>query len=295
MAKSSLEKEIEKSRKDAQKRAREEEKRHQKTLQQAQQEAIRQQAYAIVMGQPLIAGMRIIDNAAEEIFKIILNNYDGNENRLIINNDEVFPEAYHNSLRLEFDKLKMYGLISNYQLLINGNWQVTLNPQGITYFEDKEQATALEKDRESRSTKIRKTYDVFISHASQDKSDYVDELYAKLRKLGINIFYDSESISWGDNWKQKILNGAESSEFAIIVISQNFFGREWTEKELKEFLQRQNESGQKIVLPLLHGITHDDLKTQYPELEPIQGIDTEKFSKEEITIYFAKELIERLR
>ena len=34
-----------------------------------------------------------------------------------------------------------------------------------------------------------KKYDVFISHANKDKSDYVDELYLTLRKLGINIFY----------------------------------------------------------------------------------------------------------
>ena len=116
-----------------------------------------------------------------------------------------------------------------------------------------------------------------------------------LRRLGINIFYDTESISWGDNWKQAILNGTSVSEFAIIVISENFFGREWTERELYEFLQRQNERGQKIVLPLLHNITRDQLKEHYPELYEIQVINTYGKSKEDITILFAKELIKRLR
>jgi hypothetical protein len=61
-----------------------------------------------------------------------------------------------------------------------------------------------------------------------------------------------------------------SGRFAVIVISKNYFGREWTEKELKEFLTRQNESGQKIVLPLLLGISLNELKEQYPDLGEIQ-------------------------
>lgn len=142
---------------------------------------------------------------------------------------------------------------------------------------------------------VSQKYDVFISHANKDKSDYVDELYLILRKLGINIFYDSDVLSWGDNWKQVILDGTEKSEFAIIVISENFFGREWTERELEEFLKRQNANGQKIVLPLLHNVTLDKLVEVYPYLGDIQMISTDKYSKEEITILFAKELIKRLK
>lgn len=78
-------------------------------------------------------------------------------------------------------------------------------------------------------------YDVFISHANKDKDSLVEELYQSLNKLGIKIFYDKDTIKWGDNWKNKILYGTEKSEFAIIVISENFFDQDWTEKELNEF------------------------------------------------------------
>ena len=150
-------------------------------------------------------------------------------------------------------------------------------------------------NRQSEDSEGSKEYDVFISHATKDKVSYVNELYLTLRKLGVRIFYDSEEISWGDNWKQVILDGTEKSEFAIIVISENFFGREWTERELGEFFQRQNSSHQKIVLPLLYNITREDLLAQYPFLEEIQYISSEDHSVEEICILFAKELIKRLR
>ena len=260
------------------------------------QEELREQALSVINGQPTVSGMRILDAGSEEILKNILNLYDGNENRYVENDIEVFPPAYQFSLLLEFEKLKLYGMLSSSMSCVDGSWEVTLTPQGITYFDDKAEAYEKEKTQQKNGAKpMRKQYDVFISHANKDKSDYVDSLYMAIRKLGVNIFYDSEVLSWGDNWKKVLLEGTEKSEFAIIVISENFFGREWTERELEEFLKRQNTSGQKIVLPLLHNISLDMLKEQYPTLADIQCIDTERYSKEDITVLFAKELIKRLK
>ena len=236
-----------------------------------------------------------MDAASEEVFTALLKLYDGNENRYIQGDNSDFPVPYRNSILSEFEKLRMYGMVSSVNLWLSG-WEATLTPQGLSYFDDKEKALATAASAESTPIKSsRKEFDVFISHANADKSDYVDELYLTLRKLGINIFYDSEVLSWGDNWKQVILNGTEKSEFAIIVISENFFGREWTERELDEFLKRQNVNGQKIVLPLLYNITFEQLKDKYPTLSEIQAIRTEGRSKEDIAILFAKELIKRYK
>lgn len=145
------------------------------------------------------------------------------------------------------------------------------------------------------NNKENKKYDLFLSHANKDKESFVDGLYNSLAKLGIRIFYDKETIEWGDNWKAKVLDGVNQSEFAIIVISDNFFGREWTEKELSELLSRQNNTGQKIVLPILKNITIEQLQHKYPLLADIQVIDAEKNSTEEITILFAKQIIKRIK
>lgn len=138
-------------------------------------------------------------------------------------------------------------------------------------------------------------YDVFISHANVDKKDLIEELYQSLSKLGVSIFYDKESLEWGDNWKDKILNGTQNAEFAIIVISDNFFGREWTERELSEFLNRQNTNGQKLILPIIHNITMEQLKKRYPNVADIQAIDSKKYTCDEIALMFAKQLIKRLK
>lgn len=138
-------------------------------------------------------------------------------------------------------------------------------------------------------------YDVFISHANKDKEDLIEELYQSFSKLGISIFYDKESLEWGDNWKERILNGTKKAEFAIIVISENFFDREWTERELSEFLNRQNRNGQKLILPIVHNITMQQLQEKYPNVADIQAIDSKKYNCDQIALLFAKQLIKRLK
>lgn len=138
-------------------------------------------------------------------------------------------------------------------------------------------------------------YDVFISHASKDKIGYVNALRSEIKKLGINIFYDIDVIEWGNNWKETILDGTAQCEFAIVVISENFFGREWTERELTEFLHRQNDTNQEIVLPLLYNVSPKEVIKRYPFLEDIQYIETAKYTKKEIAILFAKKYIKRIK
>ena len=138
-------------------------------------------------------------------------------------------------------------------------------------------------------------YDVFISHANADKATYVDDLKKSLDKLNIQVFYDKDTLEWGDNWKDKILEGVKKAEFAIIVISENFFGREWTEKELSDFLSRQNQNGQKIILPILHKISIAQLQERYPAIADIQALDSSKYTCDEIALKFAAQLIKRLK
>ena len=94
-------------------------------------------------------------------------------------------------------------------------------------------------------------YDVFVSHANADKLKYVNSLVKEIKKQGMTVFYDAESISWGDNIDEKIEEGINNCTLAVVVISKKYFGRNWTEKELTELFNRQNKSGEKIILPLL--------------------------------------------
>ncbi len=140
MAKSSLEKAIEKQNRDTKKLL--------------DQEARRQRAKAIVDGQPQVGGMRIMDPAAEEVFQAVLSCYDGNEERDVHSNYNVIPKSHQNSLLLEFEKLTMYGVITSPRVWIDGMWEATLTPQGLTYFEKKKVAQENEEKAQKAAINI---------------------------------------------------------------------------------------------------------------------------------------------
>lgn len=206
--------------------------------------------------------------------------------------------------RAIIEKLKNLGYIANvtYMGIKHVGFDITYD--GIHYFDELNEGDSnndtdrgvnltFEEITDGKDDLIK--YDLFLSHASKDKISFVEELKQVLDQLGILIFYDKDSIEWGDKWKEKILEGVAQSEFAIIVISENFFGREWTEKELSEFLNRQNSSGQKIILPILFNVTVQQLESRYPDLADIQAIVSSDHSKEEIALLFARQYIKRIR
>ena len=102
-------------------------------------------------------------------------------------------------------------------------------------------------------------WDVFISHASEDKP-YVDTLKNALEAAGVSVWYDKSVIRWGDDIRQKIDEGLKNCEFGIVVFSKKFIERKkWTEYELSGLFGRETVD-QKRILPIRHDITQDEVK-----------------------------------
>ena len=47
-------------------------------------------------------------------------------------------------------------------------------------------------------------YDLFISHASEDKADFVEPLGGALEDRGLRVWYDSREIALGDDLRVKM-------------------------------------------------------------------------------------------
>ena len=109
-------------------------------------------------------------------------------------------------------------------------------------------------------------YDVFISHASEDKEDFVDEFVAELRKAGVKVWYDTTQILWGDSLRSRIDEGLRKSRFGIAVLSPNYIadGKYWTKEELNGIFQLESIDG-KTLLPIWHKLT----KKQVTDFSPI--------------------------
>lgn len=102
-------------------------------------------------------------------------------------------------------------------------------------------------------------YDVFISHASEDKESFADALCKELREAGIKVWYDTLSIAWGDSLRAKIDNGLKKSKYGIVIISRDYIKKGWTQYELDGLFQREMTGG-KTILPIWHNITKQEVE-----------------------------------
>ena len=76
-------------------------------------------------------------------------------------------------------------------------------------------------------------YDAFISHASEDKDDFVRPLAEFLDRAGLSVWYDEFSLSAGDSLSRSIDKGLARSRFGIVVLSNSFLQKRWPEYELR--------------------------------------------------------------
>ena len=83
-----------------------------------------------------------------------------------------------------------------------------------------------------------KEYDVFISHASEDKNEVARPLAEALRANGLSVWYDEFELRIGDSLRRKIDKGIANSNFGIIVISRDFISKGWTNYELDGLITR---------------------------------------------------------
>nr|WP_255435504.1 toll/interleukin-1 receptor domain-containing protein [Paracoccus sp. S1E-3] len=124
-------------------------------------------------------------------------------------------------------------------------------------------------------------YDVFISHASEDKDEFVRELAEKAESAGLRIFYDERKLKWGDSLRERIEHGLANSRFGIVVLSTAFFRKEWPKRELDGLFNLEIE-GKSRILPIWHKISKDEVIRNAPSLSGKLALSTSSLSVDEI-------------
>ena len=126
-------------------------------------------------------------------------------------------------------------------------------------------------------------FDVFISHASEDKEVFVRSLAEALRRLGVSVWYDELSLNVGDSISRGIDKGIAGARFGIVVISKAFIEKSWPEHELRGLVSREIAEDLKI-LPVWLGVSRADVLHFSPSLADKLAIDMSRFGAEEATI-----------
>ncbi len=124
-------------------------------------------------------------------------------------------------------------------------------------------------------------YDVFLSHASEDKDDVARPLALLLQERGLRVWFDEFELRIGDNLVAKLNAGINASRFGVLVFSKDFFGKDWTEYEL-DMLENLWVTENRILFPIWHNITARQIRAYRVSLANIIARSTATHTVEEI-------------
>jgi hypothetical protein len=87
-------------------------------------------------------------------------------------------------------------------------------------------------------TKQLPAWDIFISHASEDKQAVAIPLAVELKTYCLRLWLDRWILSPGDSLRQKIDEGLRSSRLGVVILSRSFFAKPWPRAELDALYTR---------------------------------------------------------
>ena len=143
-----------------------------------------------------------------------------------------------------------------------------LTPAGYEHFDDESRGDVV---RERTPTVVGLTkakgreWDVFISHATEDKDRVVRPLAKELENRGITVWLDETELRVGVRLRRSIDRGLKHSRYGIVVLSPSFFGKHWPQQELDGLLAREAD-GRDLILPVWHNVDADEVRAYSPIL-----------------------------
>lgn len=116
-------------------------------------------------------------------------------------------------------------------------------------------------------------YDSFLSYAKIDGSAVAGQLRDALETLGVAVWFDEIAIIPGRSQSLQMDAGLRKARTGIALLTPAYLvGRFWTERELGALLSKST------LIPVLHGVTFDEVKQYSGILPDLAGFTTERDS-----------------
>jgi hypothetical protein len=121
--------------------------------------------------------------------------------------------------------------------------------------------------------------DCFISHASEDKDAVARPLAEALTSAGYSVWFDEYELALGDSLRAKIDEGLAASRFGVVVLSPQFFEKGWPQSELNALAAKEMVGGERLILPVWHGVDEEFLASKSPLLADRIGVPSDPIDK----------------
>jgi hypothetical protein len=108
------------------------------------------------------------------------------------------------------------------------------------------------------------SWDVFISHASEDKDVIARPLALALSAAGLSVWFDEFALTAGDSLSRSIDYGLSNSKYGIVIVSPRFLEKKWPQRELAALFAKEDQG--KVIIPVWHDVTEELVRSHSPVL-----------------------------
>jgi hypothetical protein len=162
------------------------------------------------------------------------------------------------------------------------SWQ----PAGSAVSYTPQQVRALQPVRTAAMERTQE-HDVFLCHAWPDRRDDALELYNLLGAEDVSVWFSEASLMPGVDMRIAIERGLGSSRIGLVLVTPAMLeklrsDRSVANAELSTLLRRN------LLMPVLHGVTYEELEAVSPMLASRAGFSTGEDSIEEIAVKIAE-------
>jgi TIR domain len=165
----------------------------------------------------------------------------------------------------------------NQQVIDDINRQLRSASSQTTVRYTVEERQLADRVHEAISIQDEREYDIFLSYARIDGSNIAEDLRSKLEDLEVAVWFDAVAIHPGKGQALQMDQGLRRAQAGVVVLTPAYLaGRFWTERELGALLHKPT------LIPVLHGVTFDDVKEYSGILPDLAGFSTARDSVETI-------------
>ena len=107
----------------------------------------------------------------------------------------------------------------------------------------------------------------------------------------MDVWYDDYSLKLGDSLSRSIDRGLAKSDYGVVVLSPAFFAKKWPEYELRGLTAKELSASNKVILPIWHNVSHEDVLGFSPPLADKRAIQSNRLTPSEIAV----QIIETVR
>ncbi|QNI35847.1 toll/interleukin-1 receptor domain-containing protein [Edaphobacter albus] len=116
--------------------------------------------------------------------------------------------------------------------------------------------------------------DIFLCHAWDDRAGDAKQLHDLLESKGVKVWFSEKDVMLGAPLMREIDRGLANSRVGIVLVTPHLLKRLKSEgiadKELSALLARDQ------LIPIVHGVTYDELRDVSPMLASRSGMDTKE-------------------